>query len=390
MLMERNWFKMAPETGADGSAAAAANVGAPATSTTTAKAAGSSAKVEEKKGASKIQVIAKAGGSGWFIAFSGLLLLVIIGLITLFVWMKKAGNGEMSFFDKAKLTSRVERNEKDIAANADKISSLSDQVMINMDDIKSNTADIKGLAADSKQLAEGVLKNSQAIEKNANAIDKIADNTKDIAVQQKKAAEKIKEAAADTTVAVKEATGEYVAGGSGSGANVAPVFSASGAGVTDNVSVFNTPVTEIYNNLDKDLYVIFYGDWDGGMIAKIGPGQSLKPGFKFDNGKIFRQGVHFSVFSLDNVKKDGSAVSYSLEDLFSYDSKAGAWRPKNTSLGTYYWASGSVTVRDGYYKSAMSILAADGKIYDGVAVKRANGTTKAVKSGGITIAALNM
>ncbi len=389
MLMERNWFKMAPETGADGSAAAAANAGSPAASTTTAKAAGSSAKVEEKKGSSRIQVIAKAGGSGWFIAFSGLLLLVIIGLICLFVWAKKAG-GEVSFFDKAKLTSRVEKNEKDIIANADKISSLSDQVMINMDDIKSNTADIKGLAADSKQLAEGVLKNSQAIEKNANSIDKIADNTKDIAVQQKKAAEKIKESAADTTVAVKEATGAYVAGDGASGANVSgPVFSASGAGV-DTSNVFNTPVTEIRNNLDKDLYVIFYGDWDGGMMAKIAPGQALKPGFKFENGKTFRPGVHFSVFSLDNVKKDGSAVSYDLNDLFTFDQKVNAWRPSNTSLGTYYWASGSITVRDGYYKSAMSILAADGKIYDGVAVKRANGTTKAVKSGGVTIAALNM
>ena len=93
---------------------------------------------------------------------------------------------------------------------------------------------------------------------------------------------------------------------------------------------------------------------------------------------------------LDNVKKDGSAVAYDLNDLFTFDSKANAWRPSNTSLGTYYWASGSITVRDGYYKSAMSILAADGKIYDGVAVKRANGTTKAVKSGGVTIAALNM
>ncbi len=313
---------------------------------------------EEKKPAIRNIVKVWSGGGGW-LAFAIAILVIVFLLVIIII----GGKGEA------------------VAA------SDASAILAETGEVKSDTDAINASVGKILEEAAAIAGHSNNIKKSAEIIEKEVTKSDDKITASVPEEEAIKLEVVPPKEKPAEKEKERVTAPESDNKETLASAPETGAKKSEEVpSVLNTPVPEVYNSLDKDLYAVFYGDWDGGMIVLLRPGESVRPGFKFANGKTFRPGVHFNVFSLDNVKRDGSAVSYSLGDLFSYDSRAGCWRPKNTSLGTYYWASGNITVRDGYYESAMSILAGDGKIYDGPAKKRANGTTMTVGN----IPALNM
>lgn len=388
MMNMKNLF-MAPD-GVSGSAAAAANVGASSNNDvsagvdieTKAKANGSTSKAKidtagskKQPAVNKIVVSAKAGTGFW-----KLILGFLIGIVLMLVIYFAA-----------------------IRTNTKKIP---EDIMQSFGVIGNGINEIGDLAGENVKSTDLIGKSQEKIIKYANAIVDEATTTqqesakigerskkqqevvKTVEKEVEKVEDAVKEVVKETSVK-KDADGSFIAS-TGSGTNVSgPIFPASGSNSKGTDGFFNSPVAEIKNTLNKDIYGIFYGDWDGGVIVKLSPGESLKPGFDFGNGRKFCTGVHFNLFSLDNVKK-GKVVEYDLNRLYRYDDQAKAWRPLNTSLGTYYWASGCVPVRDGYYKDAMSILTEKEGIVDGQAKKRKDNTVQEVVSGGHRFAARNM
>lgn len=340
---------MAPDGVSGGSSAAAAASAVPSSS-------------EKKEKRSAIKVIAKASCGGWLAAI--IIFVVAAAVIAGLLWQSSTREQISELTD---LQEVVAGNEEAILIETDSITKTADAVVVKAPEVKPEMTAVKA-AVD--KIEKKAAETTKAVEKTAEVVkEKIEEKTSDPEV----ASTSVPTVASTTTAAASTVT--------------APVYTAKvarGASVS-TPSVFSTPVPEIKNNLDKVLYVAAYGDWDGAMIVKLEPGEAIKQGFAFANGKTFRPGVHFSLFSLDNQNK-----VYDLNDIFRYDEKTAAWRPASTSKATYYWCSGSITVRDGYYKSAMSILASDGKFYDGIAVKRSNGTTREVRSGSVIIPALNM
>lgn len=226
---------------------------------------------------------------------------------------------------------RVEAAKDGVVTEAEElfISKYTDKILNNHADIINN------------EISSAMLAIAAEAENNRARDDRQDDNLKTIVKNEEKMSAAINQVAGETVVVTP----------SSSDSSSAPTITRSTAnGVT--------------NTLTVDLYAFIYGDWDGKKIIKIAPGETLKAGFSFGDGKSIQSGVHLNFFALYNNGK-----TWTLDEVIADPSRA-----------TYYWAEGLVPITGKtHYNKAFTVVDGNGAFLDGYKVtERMGGSNVAV------------